>query len=59
MKDLEKSNEEFSMCLACLGSTSLYDGISDTCEECKYCKGTGEATEAENECFLSTTIINN
>jgi len=54
-----ENKEEFTMCLACLGSKTIYDGIEDTYEECKYCNGTGEATEAENECFLSTTIINN
>lgn len=59
MKNKENNKEEFTMCLACLGSKSLYDGLSDTCEDCIYCGATGEATEAENEWFLSTTIINN
>ncbi len=53
-----KNIREYTMCLECLGSGSVFNGLEDYWR-CKTCKGSGEATNAENECFLSTTIINN
>jgi len=49
----EKDKDDLGMCLACIGSGSLYDPILEDCHPCPHCKCSGEATSAENEIFLN------
>ena len=56
MNTSENNKEELSICMACLGSKNLYDGVEDSYTKCNHCNGTGEATKADNESFLDTII---
>jgi len=55
---MNKKEEEkgYEVCLACIGSGAIYDAIEDIANPCPHCSGTGEATAAENEIFLSKEI---
>lgn len=46
-------DEDKGMCLACIGTGTIYDGIQEEMHPCPHCEATGEATDAENECYLS------
>ena len=52
----QEKKEEFTTCLACIGSGDIYDAVEETVNPCPYCSATGEATAAENEIFLSKEI---
>jgi hypothetical protein len=58
MDDTNKE-EEYELCLACVGSGVIYDSEEDMDKPCKYCETTGEASSAENEIFLSKEINQN
>lgn len=55
----KENKEELHLCLACLGSKELYNEVEDIGIPCKYCEASGEATDAENECFMSELLKNN
>ena len=55
----EEEKEVLHTCIACLGSAELYDEVEDIGTPCKYCQASGEATNAENECFMSELTRNN
>lgn len=52
----EDENTDLQMCLSCIGSGSIYDARSETCNDCLYCNAVGYTTEAMNESFLSEII---
>lgn len=54
----EKNIHKQSQCLSCLGSGELYDFESDDVTLCNYCKGTGKASDEDNECFLESINYN-
>ena len=51
-------DDDKGMCVACVGTGAVYDGLSDEYTLCPYCGGDGEATPEENESYLSTININ-
>ena len=51
-------NEDKGMCVACIGTGTIYNGITDEYTPCPHCDSTGEATTETNESYLSTINLN-
>lgn len=58
LNNIPENKDNKVMCVSCCGTGTVYFGEEDTECTCTYCNGSGNTTEAENECYLDTLNYN-